>query len=69
MTKNPPRRRIKKSSANKLKYFSMKDLIPGPNLLKRAATAKKRKDLLMAEAVIKRGRFSLKTPEAIVNIL
>jgi len=69
MNRNPPKRRIKNNKANKLKYFSINDLMPGPNFLKRAATAKKRRERLTVEAIIKRGRFNLNTPEAIVNIL
>ena len=55
--------------ARKLKYLSMKDFIPGPNFVKRAAMAKKRRDLLVAEALTKRKKFSLKTPEAMVKTL
>jgi len=55
--------------AKRLKYLSIKDLISGPNFLNKAATAKKRKDLLIVEAVMKRGRLSLNTPEVMVNIL
>ncbi len=55
--------------ASRLKYFSIKLLMPGPNFLNRAATRKKRSDLLKAEAVRKTRKLSLNTPEAIVKTL
>jgi len=69
MRRNPPRRRRKKRMAKRLKYLSMKLLIPGPNFRNKAATAKKRRERLIVEAKRKRKKFSLKTPEAIVKTL
>jgi hypothetical protein len=65
ITRNPPRRRMKKRMARRLKYLSMKPLIPGPNFRNKAATAKKRRERLTVDANRKRKKLSLKTPEAI----
>jgi len=61
--------RIKNTIANKLKYLSIEVFIPGPNFLNNAATAKKRNERLMEEAIRKSKKLSLNTPEAIVKIL
>ena len=61
--------RIKNTIAIRLKYLSIKVFIPGPNFLNNAATAKKRNERLMKEAIRKRTKLSLNTPEAIVKIL
>ncbi len=55
--------------ARRLKYLSIKLLMPGPNFLNRAATRKKRSDRLRAEAVRKMRKLSLNTPEAMVKTL
>ena len=68
-TRNPPKRRIKNRIARRLKYLSMKILIPGPNFRNKAAMAKKRSERLIVEAMTKRKKLSLKTPEAMVKTL
>jgi len=67
--RNPPRRRIKKRMASRLKYLSIRVFISGPNFRNKAATAKKRRERLSVEAMRKSKKLSLKTPEAMVKIL
>jgi hypothetical protein len=67
--RNPPRSRIKKRIATRLKYLSIKVFISGPNFRNKAATMKKRRERLIVEAIRKSKTLSLKTPEAMVKIL
>jgi len=69
MRRNPPIRSRKNSNARRLKYLSIKLLTSGPNFLNRPATKKKRRERLRVEAIRKRKKFNLKTPEAIVKTL
>ena len=69
MTKNPPKRRMKKIHPRILKYFSINSFIEGPNFQKSAATPKNRSERLMAEARTNSGKFILNTPEAMVKTL
>ncbi len=61
--------RIKNTIAIRLKYLSIKVFMPLPNFLNKAATAKNRNERLIEEAIRKRTKLSLNTPEAIVKIL
>jgi hypothetical protein len=67
--RNPPKRRMKKRMAKRLKYLSMKLLMLGPNFRNKPATKKKRRERLTVEATRKRKILSLKTPEAMVKTL
>lgn len=65
----PPIKRIVKTHARRLKYLSINDFIPAPNLYISHPTRKNLADLLTIEAVRKTGKFILNAPAEMVKTL